>query len=136
MESRAKEQEKRSQIEERRKALEKADRERREALMQRNIERGERLENRRKSQSNTLTFAFGSSTPRMVDPKPDVEGGAKRSASSINVHGNLMTQSMYVRRSAERETSEGRLKSSGKKSSSVYGLDKSGDGESYFKCSS
>ena len=67
-----------------------------------------------------------------------------RSTSSSNVHGQLMTQSMYVpsRRSADRDTTDegGRFSSasatrhhpvsiserSNKRSTSVYGLDKSG----------
>ena len=130
---RVREQEKRHQIEERRRALELADRERRDALMKKNLEREERLEHRRKSHAATINFAFGSSTPRMVEPRPD--DGARRSTSSTNVHANLMTQSMYVRRSTERETATdgGRLRSSSsKKSSSVFGLDKSGTEGTHF----
>ena len=62
-----------------------------------------------------------------------------RSTSSTNVHGQLMTQSMYVpsRRSADRDSNDGSSsvtarhpvstsERSNKRSTSVYGLDKSG----------
>ena len=74
----------------------------------------------------------------MIEPRVDSStdiGGARRSTSSTNVHANLMTQSMFVKRpsaaaGADKEGEGGqqpsRLKhgSSQKKSSSVYGLDK------------
>lgn len=135
-EARAKEQEKIRQMEERRKVLELADWERREALRKKNQEREERIENRRKTSGTS--YAFGSSTPRMIEPRADSStdiGGARRSTSSTNVHG-LMSQSMYVKRGDVPSSSGGGMPGrsgstagSAKKSSSVYGLDKAAAGE-------
>jgi len=125
-EARAKEQEKFRQMEERRKALELADQQRREALKKKNQEREERLEHRRKN-SDTARYAFGSSTPRMIETRVDSStdvGGARRSTSSTNV--NIMSQSMYVKTPGDRGLPGARSSSAAKnpRSSSVYGLDK------------
>jgi len=125
-EARAKEQDKFRQMEERRKALELADQQRREALKKKNQEREERLEHRRKN-SDTARYAFGSSTPRMIETRVDSStdvGGARRSTSSTNV--NIMSQSMYVKTPGDRGIPGARSSSAAKnpRSSSVYGLDK------------
>jgi hypothetical protein len=128
---------KQNQIKERREKIIEAERERRDELLKRNMAREERLEQRRKSHASQIQFGFGSSTPRMIEAKTD--DGYRRSTSSTNVHGQLMTQSMYVpsRRSADRDSNDGSSsvttrhpvstsERSNKRSTSVYGLDKSG----------
>ena len=94
------------------------------------------MENRRKNSGTS--YAFGSSTPRMIEPRADSStdiGGARRSTSSTNVHG-LMSQSMYVKRgdvitsgSSGLPGRSGSAAGSAKKSSSVYGLDKAAGSE-------
>ncbi|XP_059084312.1 MAP7 domain-containing protein 1-like isoform X10 [Tigriopus californicus] len=132
---RSKENEKLSAVVERRKAIESADRERKEALLKKAIEREEKIMEKRREQQARMTFAFGSSTPRSLHPNlgssSDIWGSSRRLASSSNGQGNIMSQSMYSpgptanRKSAERELMDESMK---KRTSSVHGLDKSGDG--------
>ncbi|XP_059084303.1 zinc finger CCCH domain-containing protein 13-like isoform X3 [Tigriopus californicus] len=127
---RSKENEKLSAVVERRKAIESADRERKEALLKKAIEREEKIMEKRREQQARMTFAFGSSTPRSLHPNlgssSDIWG-----SSRSNGQGNIMSQSMYSpgptanRKSAERELMDESMK---KRTSSVHGLDKSGDG--------
>lgn len=56
------------QVEERKRAIWEAERERREAILRRNEEREARLEGRKRGNSSAGVFAFGSSTPRMLEP--------------------------------------------------------------------
>lgn len=58
---------KRSQVEERKKAIWEAEKERREYILRKNLERDQRLESKRKNEKSQIAFAFGSSTPRMLD---------------------------------------------------------------------
>lgn len=58
---------KRSQVEERKKAIWEAEKERREYILRKNLERDQRLESKRKNERSQIAFAFGSSTPRMLD---------------------------------------------------------------------
>lgn len=59
--------EKRAQVEERKKAIYEAEKERREYILKRNQERDQRLESKRRNEKSQIAFAFGSSTPRMLD---------------------------------------------------------------------
>lgn len=59
--------EKRHQVEERKKAIWEAEKERREYILRKNQERDQRLETKRKNEKSQIAFAFGSSTPRMLD---------------------------------------------------------------------
>lgn len=59
--------EKRHQVEERKKAIWEAEKERREYILRKNQERDQRLETKRKNERSQIAFAFGSSTPRMLD---------------------------------------------------------------------
>lgn len=59
--------EKRQQVEERKKAIWEAEKERREYILRKNQERDQRLETKRKNERSQIAFAFGSSTPRMLD---------------------------------------------------------------------
>ena len=78
-ELRYRDEDKRSQVEERRRAIEAAERERKEALLKKNQERDERIELKRRQQSSQINFAFGSSTPRILgsrhDSTADIWGG-------------------------------------------------------------
>ncbi|XP_068619460.1 ensconsin-like isoform X7 [Battus philenor] len=68
-ELRAKDNERRLQVEERKRAIWEASVSRREALLQRERERAERLERARAARSTPRpAFAFGSSTPRLLEP--------------------------------------------------------------------
>lgn len=66
-EVRSKENEKRAQVEERKRAIYEAEKERREYIVKRNQERDQRLDARRRNSQSQIVFAFGSSTPRMLD---------------------------------------------------------------------
>jgi MAP7 domain-containing protein 1 len=58
---------KRTQVEERKRAIWEAEKERREYILRKNIERDQRLESKRRNERSSIGFAFGSSTPRMLD---------------------------------------------------------------------
>lgn len=107
---RSKDQERRNQVEERRKEIEKAENERREALFQRNKEREDRINTQRKNSRSHIDFAFGSSAPRLLEPRIDSGYWGSRSSADRN--------------SAERETD---LRN--KRTVSAQGLDRSTEGE-------
>ncbi|RVE45743.1 hypothetical protein evm_009591 [Chilo suppressalis] len=87
-EQRAKDDDRRQQVEERKRAIWEASISRREALLQREKDRTERLERARLARSAPRpAFAFGSSTPRLLEPL-DSAGffwAARRAASTTNV---------------------------------------------------
>lgn len=95
--------EKRQQVEERKKAIMEAEKERREYILRKNQERESRLESKKKER-NSIGFAFGSSTPRLLEPvdfvlvSPSTFWGNRRSTSISNVAGASLS-----RRSSERE---------------------------------
>lgn len=78
----------RSQVEERKRQIWEAERDRREAILRKNQEREARIEARRKNDRSQIVFAFGSSTPRMLEPA-DTGGasfwGTRRATSTSNV---------------------------------------------------
>nr|XP_027238412.1 MAP7 domain-containing protein 2-like [Penaeus vannamei] len=59
----------RSQVEERKRIIQQAEQDRREAVLRKTAEREQRLESKRRNEKSNIVFAFGSSTPRMLDPK-------------------------------------------------------------------
>lgn len=59
--------EKRNQVEERKRAIWEAEKDRREYILRKNQERDQRMETKRKNERSQIAFAFGSSTPRMLD---------------------------------------------------------------------
>ncbi|XP_062565240.1 MAP7 domain-containing protein 1 isoform X14 [Armigeres subalbatus] len=125
---RRRENDRRSQAEERRRAIQEADNERRQYILQRNQERDQRMESKRRNERSSIQFAFGSSTPRMIDT---TDSGmcssfwANRRATSItNV---AYTGAPLTRRSSERELTDG---SSKKRATSASGLDRSTDDDS------
>lgn len=87
-EQRSKDTDRRHQVEERKRAIWEASISRREALLQREKDREERLERARQARSSPRSaFAFGSSTPRLLEPA-DTSGffwAARRASSTSNV---------------------------------------------------
>ena len=70
-----KDMDRRQAVEERRRELEKTELERKEAIIQKNKERESRLETQRRSSRSNMEFAFGSSAPRMMEPRVDSASG-------------------------------------------------------------
>ncbi|XP_076394180.1 uncharacterized protein LOC100883133 isoform X9 [Megachile rotundata] len=117
----------RNQVEERKRLICEAERERREAILRKNQEREARIEAKKRSERSHIVFAFGSSTPRMLEPA-DTGGstfwGTRKATSTTNVMMFSAAQPL-TRRSSERE-----LDGSKKRATSAGGLDrKSGEGE-------
>lgn len=118
------------QVEDRKKAIEDAERERREYILRKNQERDARLDTKRRNERSSISFAFGSSTPRLLDPvevnlvaPSGTYWNNRRSTSITNVsYGGGATQ--LSRRSSERELSDGAKK----RATSAGGLDRP-DGE-------
>ncbi|KAH8239065.1 hypothetical protein KR032_000337, partial [Drosophila birchii] len=99
--------EKRHQVEERKKAIFEAEKERREYILKKNQERDSRIEVKKRDR-NSIGFAFGSSTPRLLDVpadyglvSPSAFWGQRRSTSISNVAGASLS-----RRSSERELAD------------------------------
>ncbi|XP_066588064.1 ensconsin isoform X5 [Prorops nasuta] len=120
-ELRSRDNDRRNQVEERKRLICEAERERREAILRKNQEREARIEARRKNERSHIVFAFGSSTPRMLEPA-DTGGssfwGTRRATSTTNVMMFSAAQPL-TRRSSERE-----LDGSKKRATSAGGLDR------------
>ncbi|XP_034935929.1 protein split ends isoform X5 [Chelonus insularis] len=120
-ELRLKDNDRRSQVEERKRLIWEAERERREAILRKNQEREARIEAKKKNERSHIVFAFGSSTPRMLEPA-DTGGssfwGTRRATSTTNVMMFPNAQPL-TRRSSERE-----LDGSKKRATSAGGLDR------------
>ncbi|XP_063990501.1 calponin homology domain-containing protein DDB_G0272472-like isoform X43 [Diachasmimorpha longicaudata] len=125
-ELRSRDMDRRTQVEERKRLIYEAERERREAILRKNQEREARIEAKKKNERSHIVFAFGSSTPRMLEPA-DTGGssfwGTRRATSTTNVMMFPAAQPL-TRRSSERE-----LDGSKKRATSAGGLDrKPGEG--------
>merc|ERR1719208_593397 len=105
----------RAQVEERRRDIEKSEQERREAILARNKERESRLETQRRSSRGNIDFAFGSSAPRLVEPRVDSASGYWGSRSGAG----------YDKESQERDATDLRSK----RTASAQGLDRSTEGD-------
>ncbi|XP_030380416.1 ensconsin isoform X6 [Scaptodrosophila lebanonensis] len=110
-EIRVRDTEKRHQVEERKKAIIEAEKERREYILKKNQERESRIEVKKRDR-NSIGFAFGSSTPRLLDVpadyglvSPSTFWGQRRSTSISNVAGASLS-----RRSSERELADSGVK--------------------------
>merc|ERR1719393_135772 len=117
-----KDMDRRQQVEERRREIEKSELERKEAIIQKNRERDSRLENQRRSSRSNIDFAFGSSAPRMMEPRVDSASGYWGTRSTSG-------QTMFERSSAsmDRETGQSAdLRS--KRTASAHGLNMSTEG--------
>eukprot|EP00090_Calanus_glacialis_P005848 TRINITY_DN1454_c0_g1_i6.p1 TRINITY_DN1454_c0_g1~~TRINITY_DN1454_c0_g1_i6.p1 ORF type:complete len:834 (-),score=302.11 TRINITY_DN1454_c0_g1_i6:501-3002(-) len=129
-ELRSKDMDRRQQVEERRKEIERSELERREAILSKNREREGRLETQRKNSRGNIEFAFGSSAPRLIEPRIDSSSGywgSRRATSSTNVH-SVTGPGMFERsqRSMDREMAGGDFKA--KRTASAQGLDRSTEG--------
>jgi len=120
-ELRSKDMDRRQQVEERRKEIERSELERREAILAKNRDRETRLETQRKNSRGNIDFAFGSSAPRLIEPRIDSSSGYWGSRS---VSGAGMFE--RSQRSAERELGGGDFKP--KRTASAQGLDRSTEG--------
>merc|ERR1719356_732670 len=121
-ELRSKDMDRRQQVEERRKEIERSELERREAILAKNRDRETRLETQRKNSRGNIDFAFGSSAPRLIEPRIDSSSGYWGSRS---VSGAGMFE--RSQRSAERELGGGDFKP--KRTASAQGLDRSTEGD-------
>merc|ERR550532_897189 len=118
---RMKDMDRRQQVEERRKEIEKSELERKEAIIAKNKERDLRLVNQRKNSRSNMEFAFGSSAPRMMEPRVDSGSGywGTRSVSG---------QTMFERSSTSQERdATDNLRS--KRTTSAQGLNVTTEGE-------
>ncbi|KAJ4445809.1 hypothetical protein ANN_12494, partial [Periplaneta americana] len=121
-ELRQRDSDRRHQVEERKRQIWEAERDRREAILRKNQEREARIDSKRKNERSSIVFAFGSSTPRMLEPA-DTGGsfwGTRRATSTTNVMMfTAATAAPLTRRSSERE-----LDGSKKRATSASGLDR------------
>ncbi|XP_047481150.1 neurofilament heavy polypeptide-like isoform X6 [Penaeus chinensis] len=117
----------RSQVEERKRIIQQAEQDRREAVLRKTAvreEREQRLESKRRNEKSNIVFAFGSSTPRMLDPKDGVSTfwGSRRATSTTNVH---LADTNISRRASE----GGDMDLSRKRATSAHSLDRKPEGE-------
>nr|XP_008199435.1 PREDICTED: MAP7 domain-containing protein 1 isoform X6 [Tribolium castaneum] len=121
-ELRCKEDVRRQQVEERKRAIAQADQDRLESILKRNQEREARIEAKKRNERSNIVFAFGSSTPRMLDPTDLTAFWGPRRATSIqNITSATSTQ--LTRRQSERDLDSG----SKKRATSASGLERSGE---------
>lgn len=107
----ARDADRRTAVEERKRAIEEAERDRREYLLRKNVDREAKFDaKRRSSDRNSAVFAFGSSTPRLLDPgemgsvSPSNFWNHRRATSISNIS---YSGQPFTRRSTERELGEG-----------------------------
>lgn len=112
----------RQQVVERKKAINEAERDRLESILRRNQEREARIEAKKRNERSNIVFAFGSSTPRMLDPNDMSVSfwGHRRATSTQNI---TMATSSLTRRQSERDLDVG----SKKRATSASGLERSGE---------
>lgn len=112
----------RQQVEERKRAINDAERDRLESILRRNQEREQRIEAKRRNEKSNIVFAFGSSTPRMLDPTDlSVSFWGHRRATSIQ--NITCSTSSLTRRQSERDLDVGNKK----RATSATGLERSGE---------
>lgn len=130
-EMRVKDDSRRHQVEERKRAINEAERDRLESILRRNHEREARIEAKKRNERSSIVFAFGSSTPRMLDPTDANVSfwGHRRATSTQNITTTASTGSSLTRRQSERDLDAG----SKKRATSAGGLERAG--ESMFSIS-
>lgn len=113
----------RQQVEQRKKAINDAERGRLESILKRNMEREARIEAKKRNERSSMVFAFGSSTPRNLDPTDSTTSfwGQRRATSTQNICSATTT---LTRRQSERDLDGG----SKKRAISVNGLERSTEG--------
>ncbi|CAB3367379.1 Hypothetical predicted protein [Cloeon dipterum] len=99
-EMRSKDSERRNQVEERKRQLWEAEQEKRETILKKAQEREARFQAKRRNERSSIVFAFGSSTPRMLEPVSSTSFWGRRAASTINVG---YSGAPLTRRMSERE---------------------------------
>ncbi|XP_017783657.1 PREDICTED: MAP7 domain-containing protein 2-like isoform X3 [Nicrophorus vespilloides] len=121
-ELRVREDSRRQQVEERKKAIYEAERDKLESILRRNQEREARIEAKKRNDRSSMVFAFGSSTPRMLEPTDSIGSfwGHRRATSTQNI---TCTAVPLTRRQSERELDGG----SKKRATSAGGLERSGE---------
>ncbi|VEN59097.1 unnamed protein product [Callosobruchus maculatus] len=124
-ELRLKDEQRRLQVEEKKRAINEAERNRLEFILKRNQEREQRIEAKKRNERSNAVFAFGSSTPRMLEPSDlTVSFWGSRRATSIQNITSAAAQPSLTRRQSERD-----LDLAGKKrATSATGLERSTDG--------
>lgn len=120
---RSKEDSRRLQVEERKRAINEAERDRLESILKRNQEREARIDAKRRNERSSLVFAFGSSTPRILGPTESSPSfwGHRRATSTQNI--TYAAAAPLTRRQSERELDG----SSKKRATSAGGLERSGE---------
>ncbi|XP_037577443.1 ensconsin-like isoform X4 [Dermacentor silvarum] len=114
-EMRQRDHERRLQVEERKRLIWEADHERKEAMLKRNIERESKLDARRSTNRMSMSFAFGSSTPRTFDL--DL-------ATMSSAGAPVLMSAAPQRKSEERD-----FESSRKRAASAYNLCQAADAD-------
>lgn len=119
-----KEEVKRQLVEDRKKAINEAEKDRLESILKRNQEREARIEAKKRNERHSIVFAFGSSTPRMLQPTDSVGSfwGHRRATSTQNI--TTVAAAPLTRRQSEREL-DGGMK---KRATSAGGLERSVEG--------
>ncbi|KAK9889084.1 hypothetical protein WA026_004356 [Henosepilachna vigintioctopunctata] len=122
-EMRIKEEIRRQQVEERKRAINDAERDRLESILRRNQQRENRLETKKRNERSSMVFAFGSSTPRNLDPNDVAPSfwGHRRATSTQNI--TACAGSSITRRGVERDMENG----SKKRATSAGGLERAGE---------
>lgn len=120
-ENRLREEMRRQQVEQRKKAINDAERGRLESILRRNMEREARIEAKKRNDRSSMAFAFGSSTPRNLDPTDSSSSfwGHRRATSTQNIS----SATSLTRRQSDRE-----LDGNKKRAISVNGLERSTEG--------
>ncbi|XP_068916725.1 MAP7 domain-containing protein 1-like isoform X4 [Tenebrio molitor] len=113
----------RQQVEERKKAIVQAEQDRLVSILKRNQEREARIEAKKRNERSNIVFAFGSSTPRMLDPTDMTASfwGHRRATSIQNI--TCTSSTSLTRRQSERDLDGG----SKKRATSASGLERSGE---------
>uniref|UniRef100_A0A336LTN0 CSON004601 protein n=1 Tax=Culicoides sonorensis TaxID=179676 RepID=A0A336LTN0_CULSO len=130
-ELRNRENDRRQQVEERKKAIWEAEKERREYILRKDQERQARMETKRKNERSQIAFAFGSSTPRMIETV-DCSGMSMSSSFWATRRATSITNMSYgnnaalTRRSSERELGGDNKK----RATSASGLDRQSEDDS------
>ncbi|XP_060537192.1 ensconsin-like isoform X7 [Cylas formicarius] len=124
-EMRVKDDIRRQQVEERKRAINEAERDRLESILRRNHEREARIEAKKRNERSNIVFAFGSSTPRMLDPTDASVSfwGHRRATSTQNITSASTMSTSLTRRQSERDLDTG----SKKRATSAGGLERSGE---------
>ncbi|XP_030746287.1 MAP7 domain-containing protein 1-like isoform X3 [Sitophilus oryzae] len=122
---RVKDDQRRHLVEERKKAINEAERDRLESILRRNQERDARIEAKKRNERSSIVFAFGSSTPRMLDPTDVTVSfwGHRRATSTQNITISSSGSSL-TRRQSERDLDA----SSKKRATSAGGLERAAEG--------